>query len=186
MTYHEAAKACRLMLAGNPTASEILWLPDDLYEVRTPPADELIGIRTAFLSAKRIRDAYLGYASRQFAKLQARGPVPAVPGDRTAKHARHLYRLCSQGYELYTTGSLRIRLDDPQRYLDFGVQVGAGRLDLARDLMHRFEAAFDAADSVLPDHPDEPVVNDWLLRLRTHFYRDAPATGPDRRPGISR
>ncbi len=28
---------------GNPTASELMWLPDDLYEVRTPLGDELIG-----------------------------------------------------------------------------------------------------------------------------------------------
>lgn len=31
-TFHEAAKAARLILAGNPTASELLWLSDDLYE----------------------------------------------------------------------------------------------------------------------------------------------------------
>lgn len=37
-TLHEAGKAARLMLAGNPTVTELLWLPDDLYEVRTPLA----------------------------------------------------------------------------------------------------------------------------------------------------
>jgi predicted nucleotidyltransferase len=32
-TLHEAAKAATLMLDGNPTVTEILWLPADLYEV---------------------------------------------------------------------------------------------------------------------------------------------------------
>lgn len=35
-TLHEAAKWCRLALGGNPTVMELVWLPDDLYEVRTP------------------------------------------------------------------------------------------------------------------------------------------------------
>jgi predicted nucleotidyltransferase len=170
-TYHEAAKACRLILGGNPTASEILWLPDDLYEVRTDLGDELIGIRSAFLSAKRTRDAYLGYATQQFRKLEARGDgsFSADTRKRTAKHARHLYRLCEQGYELYATGNLMIRLANPQQFLDFGEQVAAGHIDVARDLMAGYEAAFDAADTVLPDQPDERVVEDWLLRVREHY-----------------
>src|SRR5260370_18445824 len=71
-TFHEAGKAVRLMLGGNPTASELLWLPEDLYETRTPLGDELIGIRSSFLSPQRTRDAYLGYARQQFTQLLSR------------------------------------------------------------------------------------------------------------------
>jgi uncharacterized protein len=171
ISYHEAAKACRLILGGNPTASEILWLSDDLYETRTPLGDELIAIRTAFLSAKRTRDAYLGYATQQFRKLEARGDgsFSADTRKRTAKHARHLYRLCAQGYELYATGNLRIRLDDPQQFLNFGEQVAGGNIDVARDLMREYETAFDAATTVLPDQPDERTVQAWLLQVREHY-----------------
>src|SRR5690606_31256568 len=35
-TLHEAGKFAALLLGGNPTITELLWLPDDLYEVRTP------------------------------------------------------------------------------------------------------------------------------------------------------
>lgn len=63
-TFHEAAKAARLILAGNPTASELLWLPDGLYETRTPLGDEMIALRAAFLSGKAVRNAYLGYATQ--------------------------------------------------------------------------------------------------------------------------
>jgi hypothetical protein len=169
-TYHEAAKACRLILGGNPTASEILWLPDDLYEVRTPLGDELIDIRRAFLSAKRTRDAYLGYATQQFRKLEDRGDgsFSADTRKRTAKHARHLLRLCQQGFDLYTTGILWIRLDDPQQFLDFGEQVAAGNIALARSLMAAYEEAFNVSATVLPDRPDESAVEAWLLRVREH------------------
>ncbi|HZU58333.1 MAG TPA: nucleotidyltransferase domain-containing protein [Actinocrinis sp.] len=48
-TFHEAGKAARLMLAGNRTATELLWLPDDLYETRTALGEEVIELRGAFL-----------------------------------------------------------------------------------------------------------------------------------------
>jgi predicted nucleotidyltransferase len=169
-TFHEAGKAVRLMLGGNPTASELLWLPDDLYETRTPLGDELIGIRTSFLSAKRTRDAYLGYARQQFTKLLSRddGTFSADTRKRTAKHARHLMRLVEQGFELYATGNLRIRLEDPERYREFGEQVSQDP-EAVRPFMVKAEARFDDVRSALPDEPDEAAVEAWLLRVRRAF-----------------
>lgn len=171
-TYHEAAKACRLMLGGNPTVSEILWLPDDLYETRTPLGDELIGIREAFLSAGRVKAAYLGYAAQQFRKLESRGDgsFSADTRKRTAKHARHLMRLCWQGYHLYRTGKLLIQLDDPQRFHNLGERVANGDIDAARLTLAHCEAAMDNARlSALPDEPDTATVEDWLLRVRKAY-----------------
>jgi uncharacterized protein len=167
-TYHEARKYCFLALAGNPTVAELMWLPRDLYEVVTPLGEELIGIRSSFLSAKRCKDAYLGYAMQQFRKLEARGDgsFSADTRKRTAKHARHLWRLCEQGYQLYVTGEVRIRLDNPQDFHDFGERVAAGQIDIARTMLDRYEAKFDACATVLPEQPDEAAVEDWLRRVR--------------------
>jgi len=172
VTFHEARKFAVLVMGGNPTASEIMWLPCDLYEIRNPLGDELISLRYAFTSAKRCRDAYLGYSTQQFRKLEARGDgsFSADLRKRTAKHARHLYRLCHQGLQLYTTGTLEIRLNNPQQFLDFGEQVAGGNIDLARQLMARYEAAFDEGPSVLPDEPNKAAVEDWLLRVRAAHY----------------
>ena len=171
MTLHEVGKAARLILAGNPTAAELLWLPDDLYETRTPLGDEAIGLRGAFLSAKRTRDAYLGYATQQFRKLMAQddGRVPTRTAARAAKHARHLMRLVEQGFELYTTGLLRIRLDEPDRYREFGERVAVDPR-AAVPFMADAQARFDAARSVLPAEPDFAAVEDWLLRVRRVFW----------------
>jgi predicted nucleotidyltransferase len=167
-TFHEAAKACRLMLGGNPTASEILWLPGDLYETRTTLGDELVSIRSAFLSAKRTRDAYLGYATQQLKKLETRGDgsFSADTRKRTSKHARHLRRLCHQGYQLYRTGTLEVRLAEPEVFRVFGERVAAGDIDHAIQIMARYEKWFDDAVSPLPDRPDESAVEAWLLRVR--------------------
>lgn len=171
VTMHEAAKFARLALSGNPTVSELLWLPDGLYETRTQLGDELIGIRDAFLCAHRTRDAYLGYATQQFRKLEIRGDgsFSADTRKRTAKHARHLSRLCQQGFMLWATGNLSIRVDNPQELIDFGERVAAGDLDHAKALMDHYERLFETSRSVLPDQPNEAVAESWLIRVRRWF-----------------
>jgi hypothetical protein len=173
-TYHEAGKAARLMLAGNPTATELLWLPDDLYETRTELGREMIELRGAFLSAKRVHDAYLGYATQQFRKLIARGDDSGAGNlhGRTAKHARHLMRLVDQGLELYTSGAVVIALDDPARYLAFGEQVAADP-QAAVPFMARAEERFNSARTALPSEPDTAAVEAWLLRVRRAFWEPA-------------
>ncbi len=171
-TFHEARKFAQLSLGGNPTVSELMWLPCDLYEARHPLGDELIAIRYAFLSAKRVRDAYLGYATQQFKRLETRGDgsFSADTRKRTAKHARHLLRLCAQGLELFRSGTLRIRLEDPQRYLDFGERVAGGDIEHARRVMNGYEEAFDAAKTSLPDEPDRAAVETWLRLVRVAYF----------------
>lgn len=172
VTYHEVAKWCRLALSGNPTVMELVWLPDDLYEVRTELGDELISLRTSFLSAKRVRDAYLGYATQQFKKLESRGDGTFGPdlAHRTAKHARHMNRLLIQGFELWSTGSLTIRLDHPGDVMSFGARVSMGDPMVARELLENYEAAFDSNPSVLPGTPDEAAVEAWLRKVRAAYY----------------
>src|SRR5215467_11320194 len=72
-TVHEAGKFCRLALPANPTILELLWLPEDAYTFKNVLGAELIAIRRTFLSRKRVRDAYLGYAIQQFKPIENRG-----------------------------------------------------------------------------------------------------------------
>lgn len=171
ITVHEVGQFCRLALGANPTATELLWLPDDLYEVRTALAYELIAIRSAFLSTGRVRGAYLEYARDQFRRLVMRGDgsFSADTRKRTAKHARHLARLIDQGRTLYATGELRVRLDNPQWYHDFGERVADGDVTEARELLRVAECDFDRVRSPLPERPDERAVESLLLLVRAHF-----------------
>lgn len=166
-TYHEAAKWLRLALGGNPTVTELVWLND--YETVTPFGEELIELRSSLLSAKRVRDAYLGYATQQFRKLETRGDgsFSADTRKRTAKHARHLWRLLNQGSELHRTGFLPVRLplERAASCRTFGERVAAGETDLARTALHDAETVFDEP-GVLPAEPDKAVAEAWLLRVR--------------------
>jgi predicted nucleotidyltransferase len=166
ITMHEARKYVSLVLSCNPTAMELLWLNE--YELLTPQGVELIGIRESLLSAKRVRDAYLGYATSQFERLAKRGneSFSSDLRHRTEKHARHLMRLVEQGYRLYTTGELMIRLEDPERYREFGRMVAERGSKVAFPYMVQAEQRFNEAQTVLADRPDEERVEKWLIGLR--------------------
>ncbi|MGW4895616.1 nucleotidyltransferase domain-containing protein [Kitasatospora sp. NPDC004240] len=172
-TLHEAAKWCRLALSCNPTASELVWLPADLYEVRTPLGEELIAIRGSFLSARAVRNAYLGYATQQFRKLLTRDTADPQARARAAKHARHLVRLVEQGVGLHETGENTVRLAEPERVRELGERY-ADRPEEAERLLA------DAADrftrpGVLPDTPDERPADAWLRRVRAAHWVEAGA-----------
>lgn len=170
ITMHEAAKFAGLALAANPTVMELLWLPDHLYEARTPLGDDLIRIRRAFFSRKRIADAYLGYAVQQFTKLKAAGRFPDVPTSRIAKHARHLLRLVEQGTHLWVTGNLVLEVPDAARVFAFGDRVAAGNLEPAQWILRRARDTFDHSPTELPTEPGTEIVENWLHSVRGAFY----------------
>lgn len=173
---HEAGKAVSLLLKANPSVSELLWLPDELYETRTPLGDELIGIRQRLLCAPLVKAAYLGYAASQFNRLRRDGRFPNVPGndDRIRKHARHLRRLVFHGRALYLTGAMSVEVQYPHLYHQFAqrlVDDPEKGLEVAERLISMTSLALDSKPSALPDHPDEAAAEAWLRRVRAHYYR---------------
>lgn len=174
VTRHEVFKFVRLVLNGNPSVTELLWL--EKYDIIDLPwGSDLIGLRRSFLSARRVRDAYLGYATQQFKDLERRGGTFSPDlRNRTEKHARHMRRLVQQGFQLYSTGTLRVQVDNPEEFHEFGRQVAAEALldhsqdqtRTARAFMDESRTRFDAVTTVLPDHPDTESVNRWLVQFR--------------------
>lgn len=170
VVYHEAGKLLSLLLKINPTVTEILWLEE--YETETAYGRDLIGIRSSLLSARPTRDAYLGYATQQFKRIENRGDGSFDPDlrNRTAKHARHLRRLLYQGTALHQTGRLTVRLTpaEADHCREFGERVEAGNLAVARAALRNAENIFDGR-GVLPDRPDEEAAEKWLRRVRLDY-----------------
>lgn len=170
-TMHEAGKFVTLCLNGNPSVSELLWL--DTYAGMSDAGMELVNIRHSFLSAKRVRDSYLGYAASQFGRLKNRGDgsFSADTRKRTEKHARHLVRLVEQGYYLYITGELVVNLRssasevDPDWVFAMGQKIASNPL-WAEQYMNQAEERFDSAKAAVPERPDRDVVEKWLIRVR--------------------
>lgn len=172
-TLHEAQKWCRLALKCNPTAMELAWLPDDLYDVKTELGEELIAIRHSFLSAGAVRNSYLGYATQQLLKLknttlkmdshESRETIR----DRRHKHARHLVRLLLQGRELHTEGTVTIRLPHPDWVVSTANLIVSDP-KFGDWLLKATELEFDKP-SVLPSEPGTDIVEAWLHKVRRAY-----------------
>ncbi len=89
--YWELQKFLVLALKANPNVLECLYSP--LVEKATPLAQELLGIRSIFLS-RLVYQTYNGYVMSQFKKMQA---DIRNHGQVKWKHVMHLIRLLLSG-----------------------------------------------------------------------------------------
>ena len=170
---HEARKMCELLLNSNPSATELLWLPDDLYEVKTTLGGQLLEIRETFLSAREVLYSYRSFADSQYNKLINRIAKNTDGHDvRISKHCRHFARILHQGLGLYRSGRLDVTLDDPQWYREFGERAALDP-SIAANEMHVALDKFAASTSPLPDAPDRSAAIDWLRDVRRTYYFDA-------------
>jgi hypothetical protein len=161
---HELLPFCQLALRSNPHMLELLWLAE--YETLTPVGAELVGIRECFASAYWVRQAYLGYAREQFRRMTRQAPAVGDEQHRKrAKNARHLLRLLTAGEELYTTGTLTVKLPDPERYFAFG-EAAAKNPEVARNALTVAQDLFTTRKSPLPEEPQTGPVGDWLTQAR--------------------
>lgn len=170
VTYHEIAKFCRLALKSNPSILELLWLPE--YTLLEGPGEWLVDSRHWFASAKLVKDAYFGYATQQFKLLERRGDFGSDMKKRTEKHARHLYRLLIQGFGLYRTGELDVRLTQEEvlQVRGFGQAVSEGNLDLAVKVMAEYEEMFKTRKPHVRDEPLTDAVETMLINARRMKY----------------
>lgn len=172
-TWYEVAKWCSLAMKCNPNILEVVFLPDNLYTVRTDLGNSLIEIRQAFLSAPAVRGAYINYARSQLHQIENHGHFGSDMKKRTEKHARHLMRLMIQGYELYTTGNLTVRLGDltAEQVKRIGFLAGQGDIQPLKQVYESYKYAFEQVDPVLPEEPNREAIESWLKHVRKRFLK---------------
>jgi len=163
----EVEKFISLALSNNPTILEMLFL--DEYRILTEDGKLLVDNRDAFLSRRAFK-TFGGYAIQQIRRLERRGDgsFSSDTRKRTAKHARHCFRLLQQGRELLETGHITVRVSNRDELFALG--------DMSvEDLVSKFEdefAVFDKVESVLPEKPNEELANEILLEIRSHHLTE--------------
>lgn len=168
--YHEVGKFMQLVINGNPTVTELLYL--DEYTIMTPIGKMLIDNRDAFLSTKAVTNAYSGYAFSQAKRLNNRTEQGLDGYDsslknRFAKHTRHCFRLLMQARQLLETGTLDVKVTPEQRKYLF--EMGEKTADEVVEEFMRQDAEMKNVKSVLPDEPDYERLNKLLYEIRiTH------------------
>lgn len=169
VTMHEVAKFVSLALKCNPTVLELLWL--DNYVESDVWGAELVRLRRLFLSEDYVRGAFGGYAVQQARRLEARNAegkegFSSDVKQRTAKHARHCFRLLRQGAELLATGDMTLRVPDPDKLFELG------ELPVPQ-IVAVFEAEYErfkAIESVLPAVPARGLIERTLARMRAFYF----------------
>jgi hypothetical protein len=165
--YWELQRFLVLALKANPNVLECLYTP--LVDKATPLAEELLGMRAAFLS-RLVYQTYNGYVLSQFRRMQA---DLRNHGQIKTKHVMHLIRLLIAGIGVLRHGTLPVRVEAEHR--DQLLAIRRGEVDWSETESWRLKlhAEFDAAlrQSPLPERPDYASANAFLIkarRLATH------------------
>lgn len=159
--YWEIQKFITLALKANPNVLECLYSP--LIERTTPLVDELLGMRSIFLS-RLLFQTYNGYVMSQFKKMQA---GLHKYGEAKPKHVMHLVRLLLSGIDVLRTGTLNVRVEAHKDRL-LAIRDGLMPWEEFDQWRHQLHKEFDQAfqNTNLPEHPDHDAANTFLVKAR--------------------
>jgi len=161
---YELGKAIPLMMSGNPSVLELLFLEN--YVQLLDDGAELVANRDLFLGADRIREAYGGYVLGQAKRLVSRdGSFSADTKNRTTKHARHCLRLLDQAHQLLTTGTLNVRVADPEALLT-KAELSQSDPQAFLDQVTTEVSKLNDLPSTLPHQVDYAKINQLMISLR--------------------
>jgi predicted nucleotidyltransferase len=159
--YWEIQKFLVLALKANPNVLECLFTP--LVELVTPLAEELLAMRTVFLS-RMVYQTYNGYVMSQFKRMQAH---IRNHGEVKWKHVMHLIRLLISGTTVLQEGFVPVRVEAYRERL-LAIKRGETpweEVDRWRQSLHEeFNAAYRRTS--LPERPDYEKANRFLLKVR--------------------
>src|SRR5262249_12891305 len=163
--YWELQKFLVLALKANPNVLECLYTP--MVEKATPLAEELLGMKTIFLS-RMVYQTYNGYVIYKFKKMQA---AIHNKGQVKWKHVMHLIRLLLSGIGVLRDRIVPVTVDDHRdRLLAIRREevpwddVEKWRLSLHQE----FNAAFETTK--LPQRPDYERANAFLISARRRAF----------------
>jgi predicted nucleotidyltransferase len=159
--YWEIQKFLVLALKANPNVLECLYTP--LVEKTTPLADELLAMRSIFLS-RLVYQTYNGYVMSQFKKMQA---DIRNQGQVKWKHVMHLIRLLISGISVLREEFVPVRVDDHREQL-LAIKKGDVPWEETEKWRLALHTEFDKAlnETKLPERPDYEKANDFVIKAR--------------------
>lgn len=159
--YWEIQKFLVLALKANPNVLECLFTP--LVELAAPLAEELLAMRTAFLS-RMVYQTYNGYVMSQFKRMQAH---IRNHGAVKWKHVMHLIRLLISGTTVLREGFVPVRVEEHRERL-LAIKRGETPWEDVDQWRRSLHAEFDDAfqRTSLPERPDYEKANQFLLKVR--------------------
>lgn len=160
-TYWELQKFLMLALKANPNVLECLYTP--LVEKATPLAEELLAMKSIFLS-RLVYQTYNGYVMSQFKKMQA---DLRNHGQVKWKHVMHLIRLLLSGIGVLRDGFVPVKVEAHRDRL-LAIRRGEVPWDDVENWRLRLHTDFHAAfeTTKLPERPDYERADVFLKSAR--------------------
>jgi uncharacterized protein len=159
--YWELQRFLVLALKANPNVLECLYSP--IIEKTTPLAEELLAMRSIFLS-RLVYQTYNGYVMSQFKKMQT---DIRNQGEVKWKHVMHLIRLLISGIDVLLEGAVRVHVENHREHL-LAIKRGTVPWEQTEQWRLALHQQFDAAlqSTKLPERPDYERANAFLIRAR--------------------
>ena len=147
-----------LAIKGNPTVMLPLFAPEESLVALTPLGEELRNLRTGLLSRLAVA-RFLGYMRSQHERMlgKYKRNVPNRPElvenyGWDVKYGSHALRLAHQGFEIASTGNLRLPMPDRERSRLLAVKRG----EVARDEVSAEISRLESAVRTLLDEDRSP------------------------------
>lgn len=161
---HEVKKFCDLLLKGNPGIVEMLFT--DRLSWSDPKWKPLYEVRKSFLGANVVKQ-YLGYSMAQLQRLRHGKPVHSKGGLPGEKWCYHMVRTAWDAERIARGGEPKVWKDGEEKEKLMAIRTGLWTTEQAVKEAEDTIARVDAAQPwPIPDHPDEKLLNDWLLGIR--------------------
>lgn len=164
-TVHEVGKFCSLLLKGNPTIVESLFVERGFEALQ--PWEDLRAHRREFLTREAVKQ-YLGYCQGQLLRIEkGQSLVRGDGGKPDLKWAYHMLRLVLDAERIVAGAEPQVWRTGEEREQLMRVRRGETPIAFVIAEVKARIAAIDAKQPwPLPDKGDRMFLNNWLLSVR--------------------
>lgn len=177
-TIYSLRKFIRLVTNGNPTVTELLFVPESHIIESHQYGRDLLALASKLVSQKTIH-CYLGYLKAQKERLigergqkrSTRAELEEKFGYDT-KYAAHALRLGMLGNELARCGNLRFPMCEADRQHLLALRNGKYSLKRVVEEIEHYEMNLEFCKCNLTVKPDMDYINRWLITTYTRYWNN--------------
>lgn len=178
LTIYSAKKFAKLVMEGNPSLLNLLWVPEDKRLCWTPWADSLMQIE-AYVHSRVAIGKFLGYMTAQIKRMkgESKKHTPNRPElveryGYDTKFAAHAIRLGYQGLEFSVTGKISVPMPEPIREAVLAIRYGqiplAEVMQMADDYVALLERQKERTD--IPKQPNREMIEKIVVDLHLSYW----------------
>jgi hypothetical protein len=166
----EAREFCAQAIRCEPHLLRLLWQPDSSFDVCTPLGQELRKIKSAFLSARNVAEAYTRTLREEIEFIK----TDIADKEGLEATADRLLQLGGEALNLFRIGQILFAPDDEGFVTNFRYNAVHKQMDRIESYVEYIESQFDkdafGTEGPLPEEPDTAMIEEWLRYVRNRYF----------------